>query len=360
MPIPARSGNFKTSYVADMDLFSTPFLRACVLLGLGAAFAFPFFASSYIVHIVNLILLAFIGALALNFVTGYAGLLSLGAGGFLCAGAFTTAILVVEIKASFGLTIVLAAIVGAVLGLIAGLPALRLKGIYLILSTLAIQYIIVYAAGYYQSRIRHFPGGITLPDVSIGPLVISSYTEWYFFIGVIAAIVTIFCINLERSRWVRAWIGIRERDIAAEALGVNVGLYKVLAFVFSSAIISVAGCLGAYYNHYATYEYYTIWLSVYYLAMIIIGGMASVVGSFLGAAIVTLLPYLIPWITGLFNPPARVELYVKHIEFAVFGAIMILILVLEPRGLIGIWKTHIRPYFELWPIKYRRTLAVRR
>ncbi len=347
-------------YREDMVLFDYPLLRIWVGMVVVLALILPFLTSSYFLHLINLGALATLGALALNIVTGYTGLVSLGTGGFLCGGAFITVILTIEFNSPFWLNVIAAAITGGILGLIAGLPALRLKGVYLLLSTVAIHFLIVYFCGRYQI-LKGYIGGIPLSDPNIGwGILLNDTIKWYYFLFAILVAVTVFCLNIERSYIGRAWIAIRDRDLVANILGVRIGYYRLLSFIFSSALISVAGCISAYYTHFVAYEEFTIWTSVLYLAMIIIGGMASVAGSYFGAFMVTFLPYFLHWVVELFSLPIRVELYFSGIEQSVFGLIMILFLLIEPKGIIGIWRLKIRPYFELWPFRYRRAVATRR
>ncbi len=347
-------------YKNDMLLLDYPFLRIWLGMMIGLALILPLFTSNYFIHLVNLGSLATLGALALNLVTGYTGLVSLGTGGFLCAGAFVTVILTKELNTPFWINIISAAITGGILGLIAGLPALRLKGVYLLLSTLAIHFIVVYFCGRYQV-LKGYIGGIPLADPDIGwGILINTPLKWYYFLLTLLSFITIFCLNLERTHIGRAWIALRDRDIVANILGIHVGYYKLLSFTFSSALIGVAGSLGAYYTHFVAYEEYTIWKSVIYLAMIIVGGTASIAGSYFGAFTIIFLPYFLHWVVESLNLPIRVELYFSGIEQAVFGLLMILFLLIEPKGLMGIWKFKIRPYFELWPFRYRKAIATRR
>lgn len=349
-----------STYKKDMVLLDYPLLRLWVGSMAGLALILPFFTSRYFVHIINLGYLATISALALNIVTGYTGLISLGTGGFLCSGAFISVVLTNALNTPFWVNLIAAAITGGILGFIAGLPALRLKGIYLLLSTLAIHFLIVYICGRYQIMKGHI-GGIPFSDPQLGfGLVLNNTTKWYYFLMIILGLITVFCLNLERTHIWRAWIALKDKDVVASILGINIGYYKLLSFTFSSALIGMAGCLSAYYNHFVAYEEFTIWVSILYLAMIIIGGIASVAGSFFGAFTIILLPYFLHWFIGFFSLPMRVELYFSAIEQAVFGLIMILFLLLEPMGLVGIWRVTIRPYFELWPFRYRRGFATRR
>jgi len=347
-------------YKEDMVLLDYPFLRLWLGTVIGLAVVLPLFTSNYFIHLVNLGALATLGALGLNLVTGYTGLVSLGTGGFLCAGAFIAVILTKELGTTLWINLIAASAIGGILGLIAGLPALRLKGVYLLLSTLAMHFIIVYFCGRYQI-LKGNIGGIPLADPDIGwGILINTTLKWYYFLMILLVVITIFCLNLERTHIGRAWIALRDRDVVANILGVHIGYYKLLSFTFSSALISIAGCLGAYYTHFVAYEEFNIWKSVTYLAMIIVGGVASIAGSYFGAFTILFIPYFLHWVVEMLHLPMRMELYFSGIEQAVFGFIMILFLLIEPKGMIGIWKLKVRPYFELWPFRYRRAISTRR
>lgn len=348
------SGHFKTSFQQDMAVFETPFRRFWLGVFLAAVLVFPLFAPRYFIHLGNLVLLASMGALMLNLLTGYTGLISLGHAAFLAAGAFTVAGLVINFDPPppFWVTVPAAGAVGALLGLLASLPALRLRAVYLILSTVSIHYIVTLAVSLYQSG-AGFIAGINIPTATLGPLKLEGSRTWFYFLTLVAVALTAFSINLVRSRVGRAWMAIRDRDIAAAALGVNVAFYKILAFTFTSSVTAMVGALGAYYLNYAAAEEYTIWLGIFYIAMIIVGGMGSILGSFFGAIIITLSPYLLDGLFHWVNVPARLQSYLFAIQFAVFGLLVALFLLLEPGGLVAIWRK-VRIYFEMWPLRYHR------
>ena len=360
MPISSGSGYYSTNYKMDRSLFRSRFLKFWFAIMWVAIVAFPFLFSGYTVHLIILVALASIGALALNLVTGYTGLISLGQAGFLCAGAFSSVIFGLQAGLPFVLVVPLAGVVGALFGLLAGLPALRLKGLYLALSTVAMHYIITFICCEYQSKAHAgYVTGFSIPTASIGALALDSTIKWYFFLVIITALFTTFCINLERSRLGRALQAVRDRDIAASALGVNIGFYKVLIFAFSSAIVAMAGSLSAYYMSYTSVEEYSLWLGIMYVAMIIIGGMGSIMGSFLGAFFVTLLPYGLSALFDVLPVPAALQTYFFAVQFALFGFFIVLFLLVEPTGLVGIWR-RIRNFFELWPFRWRRVISVTR
>lgn len=345
------SGYFKTSYSADLALVETRSRWVCLILLIVGTVIFPFIASAFLLDIANQIFLAFIGAIALMLLTGYAGLISLGHAGLIAAGAFTTAILFKEVHAPIYVTLPASGLVGALLGVIIGLPSIRLKGLYLALSTLALHFIVIYLGAEYESS-RSYATGVLIDSPSLGPLLIEDPRIWYFLLFIVDVLLIIFAINIVRTRTGRAWIAIRDRDVAAEALGIKLARAKLSAFVTCSVITSIAGCLFAYYRGFVSVEAFNLFMSIEYIAMIIIGGIGTILGAVFGTIFVVVLPYAIDWFVDFFQVPARFTTYIFALKFAAFGLIMIIFLVLEPNGLVGIWK-RIRDYFILWPFKYK-------
>ena len=350
----------KTSYFEDMAIkaFETPFRKKCLIAGVIFGVAFPFISPPFILHVINLIAIASIGALALNLLIGNAGLLSLGHAGFMAAGAFTTAIMTVNFGMPIWIVLPAAILIGGLFGFVAGLPSYKLKGIYLGLSTLAVHHIIQYGCSEYQYY-GGFGYGIVIKAPSIGHVVLTNKIEWYFFLWIIAALVALFITNLLRSKPGRAWVAIRDRDIAAEVIGINIGDYKIMAFILSSGLTSLAGSLYAYYTAVASADQYSFSLTISYFAMVIVGGVGSVLGSFLGAFLITVLPYGLMYLTGLFEVSFSVKEYFSIIESAIFGIVIVLFLLAEPMGLAEIWR-RTRIYFELWPFRYKPLTITKR
>ena len=349
--MPYASGYFKTNYAGDLSLAETRTHWAYLILFLVFLIAYPFMASPFWLDLASQVCLALIGALALMLLTGYAGLISLGHAGLIAAGAFTTAILFKELNASIFVTLPASGLVGALLGVIFGLPSLRLKGVYLALSTLALHFIVTYFGSEYESK-RGYATGVVMDPPKLGPFTIEDPRLWYYVLLFAACLVLILAVNLVRSRTGRAWMAIRARDVAAEAFGISVAFYKVLAFVVSSAITSIAGCLFAYYHGFVSVEAFSILMTIEYVAMVIIGGLGSILGAIFGTVFIVLLPYIIDEAVDTFTVPARLSTYLFAVKYASFGLIMIIFLVFEPRGLVGIWK-RIQNYFILWPFKHR-------
>ena len=347
------SGYLRTSYQADLAIYDTAFRRFALGLLVILLLLFPLVGSNYHIFLVNLVAIAIIGALALNLLTGVAGQLSLGHAGFLAAGGFTTAILVQQAHIpNFLLALLASGAAGAVLGVVVGLPSLRIKGVYLAIGTLAMHQLVVYGAGEYQHNYG-YSTGVIIPDPSIGPLVLNDDRDWFYFLLVVVGLAVVLCTNLMRTKPGRAWMALRDREIAASILGVNLTYYNLLAFVVSSALAAIAGSLDAYYASFVSVEKYTFFLTIQYIAMIIIGGMGSILGSIYGAFFVVLLPYVINGAFAHLEVPQRLETYVFAVQYGAFGLFMGLFLILEPMGLVGIWL-RLRSFFELWPFKFKQ------
>jgi branched-chain amino acid transport system permease protein len=350
----------RTSYLETNEVLPRPYQKVILALIMVAALLLPAVSSTFFVHLMNLSFLAAVGALGLAILTGYCGQISLGHAAFLAVGAFTTVILAVDLKLPFVLVVPAAAVAGAVLGFIVGLPSLRFRGVYLAISTLAMHYAIVLLATSYQANIGpSASAGITIPDPAIGPFVLRGDRAWYYFLLAVLALATTFCINLVRTRPGRAWMAIRDRDIAAEALGVNLTRYKLLAFMVSSVLASVSGSLVAYYSNVVTVEKYTLDLAVFYLAMIIVGGMGSILGALIGALFITLLPFGIDYLFEFAPRSWRFGATLFGVQFGAVGACIIFFLLFEPKGLAEIWR-RIEVYFDRWPFRYRPLDAARR
>lgn len=358
--MPRAGINLRTSYAESNEVLRRPYQKLLIALVLAAALALPAGTSTYTVHLLNLCYLAAIGALGLAILTGFCGQISLGHAAFLAIGAFTTVILSTYLKLPFLLVLPAAALSGAVVGFIVGLPSLRFRGVYLAISTLAMHYAIVFLATSFQANIGpSASAGISIDDPTIGPLTLSGDRAWYYFLLAFVTLATVACVNLARTRPGRAWMAIRDRDIAAEAFGINLARYKLLAFVVSSTLASMSGCLMAYYSNVVTVEKYTLDLAVIYIAMIIVGGMGSIMGALMGALFITLLPYAIDSLFEFFPRHWRFGSTLFGVQVGAVGVCIILFLLFEPKGLAEVWR-RIETYFERWPFRYRPLEATRR
>jgi branched-chain amino acid transport system permease protein len=339
------SGYYRVRYAEDSALLDTRVKKAwfaAVVLGL---VIFPLLAGPLALDLANQVLLGSIGAMALMLLTGYAGQISLGHAGLLAAGAFTAGILFKELGAAIWITFPAAAAVGALLGLVFGLPSLRLRGLYLAISTLALHFIVIFAGGEYETK-RGYSTGIVIESP------ISDPHHWYFALLGASAATLLVLVNLLRSRSGRAWRAIRGREAVAAALGIGVHRAKLTAFVASSTLTALAGCLFAYYRGFVSAEAFSLYLTIEYVAMIIIGGMGSLLGAILGTVFVVLFPYAIELAMSALGIAGRLSSVVFAVNYAAFGLVMILFLVFEPQGLVGIWR-RVQNWFLLWPFKQR-------
>ncbi len=351
MNVPRASGYFRTDYAGDSALLDTSTKRASAAIFALALVAYPFLAGVFLLDLANQVLLASIGAVALMLLTGYAGQISLGHAGLLAAGAFTAGILFKEFNAPFWVALPASALIGAVLGIVFGLPSLRLRGLYLAVSTLALHFIVIYAGGEYETK-RGFSTGVLIDPPRIGDWTLTDARAWYFVLLAAAAATVLFSLNLLRSRTGRAWRAIHGREAVAEALGIDVPRAKLAAFVVSSALTSLAGCLFAYYRGFVSAEAFSLFLTIQYVAMVIIGGMGSILGALLGAVFVVLFPYAIEAAMGALGLAERIAALVFAVNYAAFGLVMILFLVFEPQGLVGIWR-RAQNWFLLWPFRHK-------
>jgi branched-chain amino acid transport system permease protein len=319
----------------DLALLGTRARRIRFCLALALLVVLPFIATPFLLDLANQVLLASIGALALMLLTGFAGLISLGTAGLLAAGAYSVGVLVREVGAPFWVTLPTAAVVGAALGFVFGLPSLRLRGLYLAISTLGLHFVVIYLGGEYEAR-EILSTGIMIDSPALGRFMLTSARGWYFVLLGFAALALLISVNLKRTRTGRAWQALRERDVVAGALGIDVQRFKLLAFMVSATMTAVAGALFAYYRNFVSIDAFSLYLTVQYVAMIIIGGMGSIPGALLGSGFVILFPYAIEAAARFL--PARFSNMVFALDYAAFGVVMILFLLLEPAGLIGIWR----------------------
>ncbi|HKZ04375.1 MAG TPA: branched-chain amino acid ABC transporter permease [Methylomirabilota bacterium] len=354
--IQRECGVLKTTYEADMALYPLPIARWTVGVLLVLFFlVLPLSLHEYYLSIANLVWIAVIGALGLNVLVGYTGQVSIGHGAFMSVGAYTAANLATRLDSPWPVNLLAGGLMAAAVGAVVGIPSLRIKGLYLAIATLAGQLIIEWIINHVTFISGGVQASIEVPRPQLGTMPLSSQRQMYFFLLFFVVLAIVATLNLVRSRIGRAFIAIRDQDIAAEIIGVNIFRYKLLAFAISSFYAGVTGVLYTYFLGIANYEQFQINVSIDYLAMIIIGGLGSVLGSVLGAAFVTLLPIVIRLsmeaFGGLFLAPQTVLNLIPNLRLMMFGALIIFFLVVEPEGLNRLWR-NIRNYFRIWPFAY--------
>jgi len=350
-----ENGHFKTSYRADLALFPVREDRIAMLALLAAAFTVvPWLAGDYLLRAVLIpFVILSLAAIGLNLLVGYCGQISLGTGAFMAVGAYAAYNLQVRIE---GMPLIVALLGGGLcataVGVLFGLPSLRIRGLYLAVSTLAAQFFI----DWFVNRVHWVThdsssGSVSVPPLTVLGVVLDTPGRRYLLC---LAIVTAFALaarNLVRGAIGREWMAIRDMDIAAEVIGIQPMHAKLTAFAASSFIVGVAGALWGFI-HLGAWEPAAFGLdrSLELLFMIIIGGLGSIAGSFFGAAFVVILPLLLNDVPRLLGLPLSTAVS-SHLEHMVFGALIVFFLVVEPHGLARLWATG-RQKLRLWPFPH--------
>lgn len=349
-----QSGTFHTSYARDMALRPYWPMRVRIILVIAALLIFPWFAERYWLNLVNTIAIAAIGAIGLNILVGFTGQISIGHGGFLAVGAYTAGLLAARAGLPIWATIPIACVAAAAVGAVFGLPSLRLKGLYLAIATLAAQEIIIWFLTH--GKLLGIGESLSLPPEAnnLFGLNLAENGDFRFYWVIMGCLVltTLFASNLFRSRAGRAFVAIRDQDIAAQVIGVDLFRYKLLAFATSSFFAGLAGALTAHYRGIISWERFTIETSILFLAMIIIGGLGSVSGSIYGAAFMTLLPALLSILSRAASDVfPGFSGYLPFLQQGAFGLAIVLFLIFEPEGIVKMWR-NVKDYFRLWPFSY--------
>jgi branched-chain amino acid transport system permease protein len=343
----------KRSYREDIKIFQTNFSLFWLYSFITFILVIPFIVDRHILSLLVFTECAVIGAIGLNILTGFTGQISLGQAGFLAVGSYTTAIFAKKLGLPFYITMPLSGIISAIIGLIVGLPSIKLKGFYLALSTLAFSKIIEHLA-YRWVSLTGGAFGLDVPPPSIAGYYFNTERRLYYLFIVIVFFVIIYAKNILRTKVGRAFIAIRDSDISSKVIGINLIKYKLLSFMISSFYAGIAGSAYAYTLNFIAPDHFNIFLSVGYIAMIIVGGLGSILGSIYGAIVITLLPETIRIIAGKMGTlfPILNEAYlVSKMQKFIFGFIIVIFLLLEPTGLRGLWE-RVKTYWKSWPFTY--------
>lgn len=354
-----EAGQFKTSYRADMATFPITQDRIGLAIILIVAFAvIPFFGNSFFLHAIMIPFLIFsLAAIGLNILTGYTGLLSLGTGGFMGVGAYACyKLATVFPEVHILIWVVVSGFFSAAVGIVFGLPSLRIKGFYLAVATLASQFFlswcfirIPWLVNYNVSNAIEVPRRTLFGVHVTGPE--ATPHARYFVVLIIVVAMTWLASNLVRGRIGRMWMAVRDMDIAAELMGIRLLNTKLLAFAVSSFYCGVAGALLVFlYYGSAEATAFSINQSFTVLSMVIIGGLGSLLGSFMGAALIFMLPILLPQLMGSIGLPIQ-SATAEHISFMVIGALIIFFLIAEPHGLARLWQIA-KQKLRVWPYPY--------
>ena len=355
MSLPCGIRNY--NYAEDMAVIRTRTQWGLLIGLLIVLFTAPLYFGNYWLSVFNLIGITLIAAIGLNILVGYCGQLSIGHAGFIAVGAYTSAILTNRFEMPFLVGLIGAGLVSGFIGLIFGLPSVRVKGFYLAITTIAAQFIIIWVINHWG-----LTGGFTGINVPLastkpfGNFVFSSDSSRFYLIIIIAVLCILFAKNMARTKVGRAFIAIRDNDLAAEVMGVNLLYYKLLAFFIGCFFAGIAGSLIAHcYYLNLNAEMFSFTDSILYIGMIIIGGLGTSLGPILGVVFIRLLQqvllpiYLVPFLENSFKTfPSG---FATGIAPMLFGLVIVLFLILEPRGLAHRWALF-KSAYRLWPFSY--------
>ena len=350
-----ENGQFKTSYRGDQQIF--PIVQDRIAIGLLLVVAFvavPLVADEYLLRAILIpFLILSLAALGLNILVGYCGQISLGTGAFMAVGAYAAYNFMVRID---GMPLLVALLLGGLtstaVGVLFGIPSLRIKGLYLAVATLAAQFF----ADWAFLRVPYFTnnsssGSVSVASLSVFGIPIESPASRYVFCLAIVCVFALLAKNLVRGHLGREWMAIRDMDVAAEVIGIRPVYAKLTAFAVSSFIVGVAGALWGFV-YLGSWEpaAFSIDRSFQLLFMVIIGGLGSIMGSFFGAAFIVLLPLFLNSVPRWLGIPISV-VTASHLEFMIFGALIVFFLIVEPHGLARLWSTG-KEKLRLWPFPH--------
>jgi branched-chain amino acid transport system permease protein len=354
-----ENGQFKTTYASDQQIFPIAQDRIGIVLLLAVAlFVVPWLADDYVLKAILVpFLILSLAAIGLNILVGYCGQISLGTGAFMAVGAYAAYNFFVRVE---GMPLIAALLLGGVcataVGVLFGIPSLRIKGLYLAVATLAAQFF----CDWLFLRVKWFTndsasGSVSVSNLHVFGVSINTPMEKYLFCLVLVALFAWLAKNLTRSHIGRAWMAIRDMDVAASVIGIAPTYAKLTAFAVSSFIVGVAGALWGFI-HLGAWEpaAFSIDRSFQLLFMIIIGGLGSIMGSFFGAAFIVILPIFLnqflPVLGGLVGLNISTAM-VAHTELMIFGALIVFFLIVEPHGLARLWSIG-KEKMRLWPFPH--------
>jgi branched-chain amino acid transport system permease protein len=350
-----ENGQFKVSYRADQQIFSILQDRVFMLALVALAFAaVPFLASDYLLKaiIIPWLILA-LAAVGLNLLVGYCGQISLGAGAMMGVGAYAAYNFFVRVPdLNFLVVLILAGLVAAAVGMLFGIPSLRIKGLYLAVATLAAQFFLDWSFLRVKWLTNYSTSGAVSPATpEIFGYAVGSPVQKYIFLLLLVVLLALFAKNLVRGRIGRMWMAMRDMDVAAEVIGIRPVYAKLTAFGVSSFYLGVAGALWGFV-HLGSWEpgAFSINLSFSLLFMVIIGGLGSILGGFLGAAFMMILPLVLNQVPGWLDIQISAAT-ISHIEAMIFGALIVFFLIVEPHGLARLWSIG-KEKMRLWPFPH--------
>ena len=344
------SGIIFKSYAAEGAYLATRPQKVVFALFIVALFLFPMASSAYLLGTVSFMFITMIAVLGLQITVGMAGQINLGQSAFVGVGAYVTAAMAVNYELPFYVAIPIGGLVAGLTSILFGLPAARIKGFYLALTTVAAQVMFPLAISRLPRSWFGGPNGMSMPSMELFGYEIWGQVGIYLVNLCFLLVFATLAFNLQRSRAGRAFTAIRENDVVAPVMGINLVKYKILAFFAGAVFAGISGGLYAYYVTYVTAEQFTLWLSVIYLGMLLIGGMTSPLGAIFGVIIMTLLQETTHDIGGYLSD--RISFLDESVIFPatniVLGAVIIAVLIFEPHGMVRRWRIA-KAAYRIWP-----------
>lgn len=343
------SGTFNQNYTQDVAIVRTRTQWVILLVFLVFLFTSPLYFSDRILTIMTIIGITVISVLGLQILTGYCNQISIGHAGFMAVGAYTSGILTAKLGFPFWAALPCAALMAGMVGILFGLPSLKVKGFYLIMATIAAHFIIMW----FILQLRNVTGGgdgLAVPRPEIFGFVLKSKGSYFYLVMIIACLATFLAKNIVRTRAGRAFIAIRDNELAAEVMGINLWAYKLLAFFIGCVFAGVAGALLVHYVAFASVDQFPFMNSVWYLGMLIVGGMGSITGAIFGVVALKLLDELVT-IVGPILAVAVAPQVASSLGLIMRGLVIIIFLIFEPRGLAHRWQM-VKSYYQLWPFSH--------
>jgi branched-chain amino acid transport system permease protein len=347
------SGIFDTSYIQDMTIFRTQYYSAGLAILILFFLILPLFVKDFWLAFISSTAVTVIALQGLNILSGYCGQISIGHTAFMAVGAYSSTILAAQFGLPVGLCMPFGGLGAALIGLLFGLPSLRVKGYYLALTTIAAHYFIIYVI---KTPFPEITGGaiaLHVPTLKIGSFKFQTETHFYYFVIAMLLLMTFFAKGLMRGHIGRAFVAIRDNDIASEAMGISLYKYKLMAFFIGCFYAGIAGSIWAAYARVISPDDFTFMGSIWYIGMLIIGGAGSTLGPFFGAVFISALREICvivgPYISSMI-PQIGAQISASLVEMT-FGITIIIFLVFEPRGLSHRWEI-LKESYRLWPFSY--------
>ena len=345
-----RIATAKETYVADEALFKTDTQRVWFGLLIAGLFVYPLVGSGYWMFLAVLVMINVISTTGLNVLTGYTGQVSLGHAAFMAVGAYSVAFFDGRFGTPVIVNLILAGTVAAAIGILVGLPSLRIKGLYLAIATLAAS-VILHFVFLNWTPVTGGPRGLNVPPARVLGAELATPERLYWLVMPITVVMVLAARNLFRTRVGRAFIAIRDRDISAEIIGIALFRYKLTSFAISSFYAGVAGGLWAYLFRVVTPESFPALASIFFLAAVIVGGAGTIIGGILGAVFMTLVPEFLKLAAAVVTPwYPDAPVYLAPVRNVVFGVLIVGFLIFEPMGLAEMWR-RTRRFFALWPFR---------